>query len=62
MYGGGEISGFSSVVGGQRACPCVVHVLHECIWNDPAVSLVLPAFDNTGSLGFPPRQVLFPPG
>ena len=37
----------------------VILVLHECIRNVPAVSLVLPAFDNTGS---PPRQVVYPPG
>ena len=35
-------------------------VLRECIWNAPAVSPVLPAFDVTGSLGSPPRQVVSP--
>ena len=40
----------------------VILVLHECIWLAPAVSLVLPAFDTTGSLGSPPRQVVNPPG
>ena len=29
--------------------------------NEPAVSLILPAFDDTGSLDFPPRQVVYPP-
>ena len=29
----------------------------ECIWNAPTVSLVLLAFDDTGSLGFPPLRV-----
>ena len=38
----------------------VILVLRECIWNAPAVSLVLPAFDDTGSLGSPPRQVVYP--
>ena len=42
---------------GSRAC-----VIRECIWNVPAVSLVLPAFDSTGSLGSIPRQVVYLPG
>ena len=45
--------------GGLR---CVILVLRECIWNTPEVSLVLPAFDVTGSLGSPSRQVVHPPG
>ena len=32
-------------------------VLRECIWNLPVVSLVLPDFDDSGSLGSPPHQV-----
>ena len=40
----------------------VILVLHECIWNTPAVLLVLPTFDDTGSLGSPPRQMVLPPG
>ena len=36
--------------------------LSECVWNAPAVSLVPPAFDVTGSLGSPPRLVVYPPG
>ena len=32
------------------------------IWNAPVVSLVLPTFNDTGSLGSPPRQVVYPPG
>ena len=40
----------------------VILVLRECTWIAPAVSLVLPAFDDTGSLGSPPRQVVYPPG
>ena len=39
----------------------VILVLRECIWNTPAVSLFLPAFDDTGSLGSPPRQTAYPP-
>ena len=58
--GWGE-SGFNCWgVGGGRAR--VILVLRECIRNAPAVPLVLPPFDNTGSLGFPPRQVVYPPG
>ena len=37
----------------QGACACVILVLRECILNAPAVSLVPPAFDDTGSLGSP---------
>ena len=29
--------------------------------NAPMVLLILSAFDNTGSLGSPPRQVVYPP-
>ena len=36
--------------GGQGAYTRVIFVLSECIWNAPAVSLILPAFDDTGSL------------
>ena len=49
------------LMGGQGAYARVILVLHECIWNAPAVSLVLPAFDHTGSLGSLPRQVVYPP-
>ena len=49
------------LLGGKRARARVIHVLRECIWNAPAVSLVLPVFDDTGSLGYPPRQVVCPP-
>ena len=51
-----------SIVEGQGARARVILVLGECIWNVPAVSLVLPAFDDTGSLGFPPPQVVYPTG
>ena len=56
---GWEESGFNCW-GDQGACPRVLHVLHEDIWNPPEVSLVLSAFDDTGSLGSPPRQVVYP--
>ena len=39
----------------------VILVLRECIWNARAVSLVLAAFGDTGSVGSPPRQVVSPP-
>ena len=57
ILGGGV---WVQLLGGQGACTCVILVLCECIWNVPAVSLVLPAFDNTGSLGSPPSDVLSP--
>ena len=43
---------------GQDARARVIFVLCEGIWNAPAVLLLLPAFDDTGSLG----QVVYPPG
>ena len=59
-HGMGE-SGFSCWgVEGVRAR--VILVLRECIWNASTVSLVLPAFDDTGSLGFHPRGVGNPSG
>ena len=45
---------------GQETHVRVILVLHECIWNAPAISLVLPAFDGAVSLGFPPRQGFIP--
>ena len=42
----------------QGARACVILVLRECILNAPTVSLVLPTFDDTGSLGSP-RQVVY---
>ena len=39
----------------------VILVLPECIWNVSAVSLVLPGFDDTSSLGSPPCEVVYPP-
>ena len=46
----------------QRAHDRDTLVLRESIWNAPAVSLVLSAFDETVSLGSPPRQVGYPLG
>ena len=45
---------------GQMAHAHVIFVLCECIWNARMVSLVLPAFDSTSSLGPPPHQFVFP--
>ena len=39
----------------------VILVLRECIWNAPEVLLVLPPFDDNGSLGYPPRRVVYRP-
>ena len=60
IYGVGE-SGFNCW-GGQRACGRVILLLSECIWNASVISLVLPAFDDNGSLGYPPRWVVYPRG
>ena len=40
----------------------VLLVLGECICNAPVFSYFLPAFDDTGSQGFPPRRVVYPRG
>ena len=45
-----------------RAYIRVILLLYECIWNAPAVSLVLIIFDDTGFLGYPPRRVDYPSG
>ena len=47
--------------GGVVVCACVIHVLCECIWDAPTVPPFLPAFDDTGSLGSPPHQVVYSP-
>ena len=39
----------------------VIRALRKCIWNAPVVLFVLPAFDDTGSLGSLSRQVVYPP-
>ena len=51
-----------SNVGCQGARARVILVLCEFIWKVSAVSLFLPAFDDAGSLGSPPRQGVYPPG
>ena len=50
------------LLGFQGARARVILVLRKCIWNEPAVSLVLLAFDYTYSQGSPPRQVVYPHG
>ena len=50
------------LLGGQGARNPVILVLRERIWNATAVSLVLPAFNDTGSLDSPPSKVVYPPG
>ena len=55
--------GLGSVVEGLGGASAhVILVLCESIWNAATVRLVLPAFDDTGSLGSPPRRVVYPPG
>ena len=56
-----EWGSLCSIFGGQGARVRVILVLREYIWNAPAISLVLLTFDDTGSLGSPPRQVVSPP-
>ena len=48
-------------MGVQGARDHLILVLRECIWNTPAVSLVLQTFDDSGSMGYHPRQVVYPP-
>ena len=48
------------LLGVQEARVRVILVLRECIWSAPVVSLIFPAFNDTGSLGSPPRQVVSP--
>ena len=43
------------LLGVQGSRARVILVLRECIWNAPAVSLVFPTFDFTGSLYYPPH-------
>ena len=54
IWGEGSLG---SLVGGSGACACVIF-LRECIWNAPMTSLVLSAFDDTGSLGSSLHQVV----
>ena len=44
---------------GLRGSALVILVLRECILNAPAIALVLPTFDDAGSLGSPPRQAVY---
>ena len=50
------------LLGSEGARARVISVLCECIWNAPAVVLLLPAFDDSGSLGSPPRRVVYTRG
>ena len=54
MWGDSGVQIFG--VEGARA---LILILHECIRN--AASLALPAFDDTGSLGFHPSCFMVPP-
>ena len=60
IYGVGEYGFNCWEVRGARAR--VILVLPECMWNAPTVSLVFPAFDDTGFFDYPPRQVVEPCG
>ena len=58
IYGVGGV--WVQLLEGQGPRARVILVLRERIWNAPAVSLVLPAFNDTGSMGSPPRQLVYP--
>ena len=49
------------LLGGQGAHAHVILVLRECTWDEPAVSLLLPALDDTESPDYPPRRVIYRP-
>ena len=49
------------MTGGQGVRARDILVLRECIWNARAVSLVISALDDTGSLGSPPHRAVYPP-
>ena len=53
---------WAQFLGDQGDSVRVILVLRECILNASVVSLVLPAFDDTGSPGSLPRWVVYPPG
>ena len=59
FYYGGSLG---LIVGALGARARVILVLSECIGNAPAVSLVLPHFDDTGSLCYPAGGVVYPRG
>ena len=59
LQGGGSLG---SIIGGQGTCSYVILALRECIWNVLTVSLLLPALNDTSSLGSPPHLVVYPPG
>ena len=58
IYGGGNLG---LIFRGQEARACVIFVSCERIWNVPAVSLVFPTFDDTGSPGCPRCRVVYHP-
>ena len=53
-------AGIAKSWGDQGLRARFILVLREFIWNALAVSLVHPAFDDTGFLGSPPCQVVPP--
>ena len=67
---GGEVNSIIDLVwsggfwvhwlGARGARGCVIVLLREYICN-AIVLLVFPTFDDTGSLGYPPRRVVYHP-
>ena len=58
----GEVGVRVHMLGGKGVHAHVIFVLRKCVLYAPAVSFVLPALENTGSLGSPPHQVIYPSG
>ena len=54
----GGVGNLGSIVGVSGGYYC----FHVCTWNTPSVSLDLPAFDDTSSLDYPLRRVVYPHG
>ena len=59
FYFGGMGGPWVQLLRGLGACVCVILVLHECIWNELTVSLILSVFDNTSYLGYSPYWVVY---
>ena len=62
IYIYGEEGVWVQLLGGPVARAHIILVLRGCIGNAPAVLLVLPSFDGTGSLGSLARRVVYPLG
>ena len=59
IWSGGSVG---SIVGGVSGPTFVLFLFYVSVSGMHFVSLVLPGLDDAGSLGSPPRQVVYPPG